>query len=236
MKLGLNIDHIATVREARGGDQPDPISAISIAEKRGVDSIVAHLREDRRHIKDADIAAIKRAVKARFNMEISLAEDIVRISLDTMPDEVTIVPEKREELTTEGGLDVLTYKSRIIDVISEFKNKGIKVSLFIEPQRAQIEASSKVKADYIEIHTGSFAEAFKRGSYREELDNIIKGVSLARELNLRVNAGHGLDYDNVSEIARIEGIETLNIGHSIISRSIFLGVETALEEMLELIR
>ncbi len=236
MRLGLNIDHIATVREARGGGEPNPIEAIKIAEQAGCDSIVAHLREDRRHINDSDIRKIKDTVEKYFNMEMSVAEDIVRVALDVVPDEVTLVPEKREELTTEGGLDVFVYQNRLIEIISEFKRKNIKVSLFIDPEKQQIEASARVGADYIEIHTGSFAEAFKRGSYKRELDSVIEGVNIARSLNLKVNAGHGLNYDNVSEIAKIEGIESLNIGHSIVSRAIFSGVESAVREMIEIIR
>ncbi len=236
MRLGLNIDHIATVREARGGDEPNPIEAILVAEKAGCSSIVAHLREDRRHINDSDIREIRAKVKTVFNMEMSIAEDIVRVALDVKPDEVTLVPEKREELTTEGGLDVLAYQSRITDIIPEFKKNNIKVSLFIDPDREQIEASSKIDADCVEIHTGSFAEAFRKGSYREELNNIIEGVGIAKSLGLRVNAGHGLNYENVFEVVKIEGIESLNIGHSIISKAIFLGVESAVGEMLKLIK
>ena len=236
MRLGLNIDHIATVREARGGGEPNPIEAIKIAEQTGCDSIVAHLREDRRHINDSDIRKIKDTVEKYFNMEMSVAEDIVRVALDVVPDEVTLVPEKREELTTEGGLDVFVYQNRLIEIISEFKRKNIKVSLFIDPEKQQIEASARVGADYIEIHTGSFAEAFKGGSYKRELDSVIEGVNIARSLNLKVNAGHGLNYENVSEIASIEGIESLNIGHSIISRAIFSGIESAVREMIEIIR
>ncbi|MDP8253213.1 MAG: pyridoxine 5'-phosphate synthase [Candidatus Kaelpia aquatica] len=236
MRLGLNIDHVATVREARGGDEPNPIKALLIAEKSGCDSIVAHLREDRRHINDSDIREIKINVKTTFNMEMSIAEDIVRVALDVKPDEVTLVPERREELTTEGGLDVLAHQNRLADIIPEFKKNNIRVSLFIDPDREQIEVSSKVGADYIEIHTGSFAEAFKKGFYREELDKIVTGVEIAKYLNLKVNAGHGLNYENVSEIVKIEGIESLNIGHSIISRAIFSGIESAVVEMLKLIK
>ncbi len=236
MKLGLNIDHIATIREARGGEEPNPIDAIAIAEQAGCDSIVAHLREDRRHINDSDIRAIKDRVKKYFNMEMSIAEDIVEIALNIVPDEVTLVPERREELTTEGGLDVLAYEDKLSGIVSEFKKRGIKMSLFIDPEKDQIEASSRVGADYVEIHTGSFAEAFKKGSYKEELSNIVEGVGIAKSLNLKVNAGHGLDYENVSEIASIEGIESLNIGHSIISKAIFLGIEAAVGEMVRLIR
>ncbi|MDP8215837.1 MAG: pyridoxine 5'-phosphate synthase [Candidatus Kaelpia imicola] len=236
MRLGLNIDHVATVREARGGDEPNPIEALLAAEEAGCDSIVAHLREDRRHINDSDVREIRTSVKTAFNMEMSIAEDIVRVALDVKPDEVTFVPEKREELTTEGGLDVLTYQNRLVDVIPEFKKNNIKVTLFIDSDREQIEASSKVGADCIEIHTGSFAEAFKKGLYREELDKIIEGVDMARSLNLRVNAGHGLNYENVSEIVKIEGIESLNIGHSIISRAVFSGIESAVKKMLKLIK
>ena len=236
MKLGVNIDHVATVRQARRGEEPNPIEALILAEQAGCDSIVAHLREDRRHINDADIALIRKTVKTKFNMEMSLADEIVKISLEVKPDEITLVPEKRKEITTEGGLDVIKYQDKLKRVIPEFKSKGISVSLFIDPDFKQIEASRDAGCDFIEIHTGRYANAFGRGDYKQQLQLIKESVNFAQSLGLGVNAGHGLNYDNVFEIVKIQGIETLNIGHSIISKAIFTGISKAVREMLEIIR
>ncbi|MDD5613671.1 MAG: pyridoxine 5'-phosphate synthase [Candidatus Omnitrophica bacterium] len=236
MRLGVNIDHIATVREARGGLFPDPVEALKVAEEAGCDAIVAHLREDRRHINDQDIKRIKENAKALFNMEMSLAHDIIRVALSVKPDEVTFVPERRRELTTEGGLDILACRKRLTGVIRDFKKENITVSLFVEADKNQIEAAKDTGADFIEIHTGSFAEAFKSNDYAEELDMIKNGVDFAISLGLGVNAGHGLDYENVAEIAKITGIESLNIGYSIIARALFVGIKSAVAEMIGLIR
>ncbi|MDP8233834.1 MAG: pyridoxine 5'-phosphate synthase [Candidatus Saelkia tenebricola] len=236
MKLGVNIDHVATVREARRGKEPNPLEALILAEEAGCDSIVAHLREDRRHINDGDIVSIRNTVRTKFNMEMSIAPEIVEIAQTIKPDEITLVPEKREEITTEGGLDVIGYKGELSKIIPEFKNKNIEVSLFIDPDLDQIKASKNVGAGFIEIHTGSYAHAFEQGDYGEQLQLIKESVSFALSIGLGVNAGHGLDYKNVIEIVKIPGIETLNIGHSIIAKSIFTGISRAVKEMLEIIR
>jgi len=236
MKLGVNIDHVATLRQARRGKEPDPVEALIQAEQAGCNSIVAHLREDRRHINDADILLIRKTVKTKFNMEMSLADEIVKISLKVKPDEITLVPEKREEITTEGGLDVVKYQEKLKRVIPEFKSKGIEVSLFIDPDFKQVKASREVGCDFIELHTGYYANAFEKGNYKQQLQLIKENTAFAESLGLGVNAGHGLNYENVFEIVKIKGIETLNIGYSIIARSIFIGISPAVKEMLEIIK
>ncbi|RKY35868.1 MAG: pyridoxine 5'-phosphate synthase [Candidatus Omnitrophota bacterium] len=236
MKLGVNVDHTATLRQARRSKEPDPVHAAVLAEKAGCDSIVAHLREDRRHVNDRDIKLLREIVNTKFNLEMSLADEIVKIALEVKPDEVTIVPERREEVTTEGGLDVVRYKKKLQEVIPQFHARGIKVSLFVDPDLNQIKTAGEVSADYIEIHTGMYAHAYEKGDYQEQLQNIIEAVEFGIKAGLGVNAGHGLNYKNVIEIAKIRGIETLNIGHSIISRAVFVGLEQAVKEMLELIR
>jgi len=235
-KLGVNIDHVATLRQARGGFEPNPISAAIVSEKAGCDSIVAHLREDRRHINDDDVAELKRKIKIKFNLEMSTNEDIVNVAMKIKPDQVTLVPEKRKELTTEGGLDVSVNLKKISEVVSKIHSKGIKVSLFVDPQIEQLEASKKAGASIIEIHTGRYANAKNPRDIKRELSAIIDAVKIGRKLGMTVNAGHGLNYVNVKEIAAIKEIEELNIGHSIISRSVFVGLENAVKEMLALIR
>ena len=236
MNLGVNVDHVATLRQARRGKIPDPVQAALLAEEAGADSIVAHLREDRRHINDRDMKLLRSKIKTKFNMEMSLARDIVKVALDIKPDEVTIVPERREELTTEGGLDVVRQKEKLKKVIPEFKRQNIIVSLFIAPDKKQIEMSKEVGSDFIEIHTGFYAEKFNLGDYKEELESVMKAVEFAESIGLGVNAGHGLNYENIIDIVRISKIETFNIGHSIISRAVFVGIDSAVKEMLELIR
>jgi pyridoxine 5-phosphate synthase len=235
-KLGVNIDHIATLRQARRELEPDPISAAIICEKAGCDSIVAHLREDRRHINDSDISQLREKIKTVFNLEMSTSEDIVKAATDIKPDQATLVPEKREEITTEGGLDVLSNMQKISAVTARLQSKGIKVSLFIDPERKQIEASKKTGAGIIEIHTGRYANAKGPKDIEGELRAILNAVKIGRELGMAVNAGHGLNYINVKKIRDIKEIEDLNIGHSIISRSVFVGLENAVKEMLALIR
>lgn len=235
MKLGVNIDHVATLREARKGLEPDPVEAAIISEKAGCDSIVAHLREDRRHINDEDVIRLKDKVKTRFNLEMSINRDIVKAALKIEPDQATLVPEKRNEVTTEGGLDVLSNIKKIADVIARLESKGIAVSLFVDPEREQIEASKKAGARIIEIHTGRYANA-RDSKIARELAAINDAVKIGRGLGMVVNAGHGLNYVNVKNIAAINGIEELNIGHSIISLSVFVGLENAVKKMLSLIR
>lgn len=236
MKLGVNIDHVATLREARREREPDPIEAAISCEKAGCDSIVAHLREDRRHINDYDVRELRKKIKTRFNLEMSTSEEIVKAAMDIKPEQATLVPEKRQEITTEGGLDVVSNMRKISGVTAKLESKGIKVSLFIDPGREQIEASKKAGAGIIEIHTGRYANAKDSESIESELAAIKEAAAIGRELGLVVNAGHGLNYVNVKKIADIKEIEELNIGHSIISRSLFVGLENAVKEMLALIK
>lgn len=230
VKLGVNVDHIATLREARREGMPDLLCAVKAAISAGADSIVAHLREDRRHIQDADIFAIRKAVK-RFDMEMAATPEMIKIALKVKPDLVTLVPEKRQELTTEGGLDVASNLKRLIWQCGILEKAGIRVSLFIDPDPIQIEASLRTGATYIEIHTGKYA----RDPSKKNFQIIEAAVLLARELGLRVNAGHGLDYNNAKDIAKIEGVEELNIGFSIIAKSVFVGLKAAVREMKKIV-
>lgn len=236
VKLGVNIDHVATIREARRIFYPDPVEAAAICEEAGCDSIVCHLREDRRHIKDRDLKRLRETVTTRLNLEMAIAKEIVDIACVVRPDQATIVPEKRKELTTEGGLDVAKYEKKISCAVNRLKENGIKPSLFIAPAKKQIDASKKAGAWIIELHTGEYANATSASLIKKELKRIKDAVKYAFELGLEVNAGHGLNYGNVKEIASIEGINELNIGHSIISRAVLVGLRQAVEEMLELIR
>jgi len=236
VKLGVNIDHVATLRQARGGIEPDPIKAACICVKAGADSIVAHLREDRRHIQDKDLTKLKTVIKSRLNLEMSINPGIVDIACRLKPDQATLVPEKRQELTTEGGLNVILYKDRIKKTIDKLQNKGIAVSLFIDPEKKQIEASRKVGSEFIEFHTGRYADSKTEARRRFHFKEIVEATKYALKIGLRVNAGHGLNYRNVSSIAGIPGIEELNIGHSIISYAVFVGIEKAVKEMLKLIK
>ncbi len=236
VKLGVNIDHVATLREARKVSYPDPIEAAKICEAAGCDSIVCHLREDRRHIKSGDVRDLRKTVTTRFNLEMSLAKDIVDIACKIKPDQVTLVPEKRKELTTEGGLDVVRYKEEISEVIKRFNEKKIETSLFINPAKSQIDASYDTNAKIIELHTGEYANAKSASVRAKELEKIGWATGYALSLGLEVNAGHGLNYDNTREIAQIKGINELNIGHSIIARAVLVGMYVAVEEMLDLIR
>ena len=235
VKLGVNIDHIATLRQARREGHPDPVFAAGICEKAGADGITAHLREDRRHINDGDISRLKSRLKIKLNMEMSLSPGIVNIALKVVPDDVCIVPEKRQELTTEGGLDVAGQKKHVAAVIKKLHTKGVKVSLFIDPEEKQVRASKEVCADCVEIHTGAYARHFGASKGGTELQRIRKAGKLAVSLGLFLNAGHGLDYKNVRPIARIPGMNELNIGFSIIERAVFVGLERAVREMKALI-
>lgn len=234
-KLGVNIDHVATLRQARRTTEPDPIAAAIICELAGCDSIVVHLREDRRHINERDLRILKEIVKTRLNLEMSVAKEIVDIAIDVRPDQATLVPERRQEITTEGGLDVISGEKSIKEVIKRLQSAGIRVSLFIDPVNSQIEAANRVGAGFIELHTGKYAEAKLEEENIRELQNLINTTQFAINLGLRVNAGHGLNYQNVKKVARISGIEELNIGHSIISRAVLVGLERAVREMLELV-
>ena len=235
MKLGVNIDHIATVREARRAAYPDPVEAAKICIEAGCDSIVCHLREDRRHIKDDDVRRLGEVAGMRLNLEMSIAKDIVEIACRVRPEQATLVPEKRMELTTEGGLDVVKYGSQIAGVIEKLNEKDIETSLFINPSKVQIDASKKAGASIIELHTGSYADARTGPSRLKELDKIKRGVEYANTIGIEVNAGHGLNYINVRSIAAIKSINELNIGHSIVARACLVGMRWAVEEMIGLI-
>jgi len=236
MKLGVNIDHIATLREARGTLYPDPVVAALLSEYAGASSIVAHLREDRRHIKERDILFIKKAAKVPFNMEMSINKDIVDFALKIKPEQSTLVPERRQELTTEGGIDIANkhnYK-KVEKAVKALKEGGIAVSLFIDPDRRQIENAKKIGADLIEFNTGKYSEAKTTANVKKELLKIKHAAKFAKNLGFFIAAGHGLDYENIKPIVKIKEIEELNIGHAIICRSVFVGLVAAVEEMLEL--
>ncbi len=237
MKLGVNIDHVATVRQARKTIEPDPVAAALESEAAGCDSIVCHLRKDRRHILDKDLKKLRKMVRTRLNMEMSIDPEISDIACSVKPDQATLVPENRLEITTEGGLDVDGNDEEIKKCVDKLKNSGIEVSLFIDPDIRQIEASKRVGAGIIEFHTGRYAEGFiSKGEAEEELEDLKEKTKIALEKDLIVCAGHGLTYRNVADIARIKGIYELNIGHSIISRAVFVGISEAVREMRELIK
>ncbi|NEO37819.1 MAG: pyridoxine 5'-phosphate synthase [Moorea sp. SIOASIH] len=231
LTLGVNIDHIATIRQARRTVEPDPVAAAVLAELAGADGITAHLREDRRHIQQRDIALLRQTVRTHLNLEMAPTDEMVAIALDVKPDYVTLVPEKREEVTTEGGLDVAGQMPRLSEVVAQLQSAGIPVSLFIDADPAQIDASAQTKAKFIELHTGSYAEATDEVSQAKELKVLASGCQQAIAAGLRVNAGHGLTYWNVYPVACIEGMEELNIGHSIIARASLVGIERAVREM-----
>jgi pyridoxine 5-phosphate synthase len=234
--LGVNIDHVATIRQARGGIEPDPVTAAALAELGGADGITIHLREDRRHIQDRDLRLLRQTVKTKLNLEMAATDEMVRIALDVKPDMCTLVPEKRQELTTEGGLDVRLNVETIAEAIDRLQDGGLVVSLFIDPDVDQIKAASKAGADYIEIHTGTFAEAKGWKAQEAETLKIGNAIKLASKLGLGVNAGHGLTYTNIKKIAALGGIEEFNIGHSIISRAVLVGLERAVREMVDLVK
>lgn len=235
-KLGLNVDHIATVRQARGGIEPDPVTAAAMGELAGAEGITIHLREDRRHIQDRDLEILRRTVKTKLNLEMAATQEMVRVALKTKPEQVTLVPEKRQELTTEGGLDVIINLKSITDAVKRLRDGGIVVSLFVDPNQEQIKSASKSGADYIEIHTGAYAEAVNWKDQERELSAIDTSIKLARKVGLGVNAGHGLNYVNIKALAAIGGIEEYNIGHSIIARAMLVGLDRAVKDMVELIK
>ena len=231
MELGVNIDHVATLRQARGTVYPDPIEAARIAEEAGADLITLHLREDRRHIVDHDIEILRGRVQTRMNLEMAATDEMVKIACRVRPDDVCLVPERRAELTTEGGLNVAGQKAILTQVTLSLQKAGIRVSMFVDPDTLQIEASRDVGADAIEIHTGAYAEALSETEEDGEFDRVVEAVTTGNKLALKVNAGHGLHYENVERIASIDGITELNIGHSIIARSVFVGLAGAVKEM-----
>ncbi len=235
-KLGVNIDHVATVRQARGTAEPDPVTAAALAELAGADGITVHLREDRRHIQDHDVELLRKTVKTRLNLEMAATDEMVEIALRVGPDFVCLVPEKRQELTTEGGLDVLGQREPLSRQISRLREGGILVSLFVDPDPGQIEAARQVGADYIEIHTGSYCQARSAGQRNAELAKIDAAIRAGHLHGLGVNAGHGLDYRNIREVVALGGIEEFNIGHSIVSRAVLVGMERAVREMVALVQ
>lgn len=235
IELGVNIDHVATLRQARGTQYPSPIEAALIAETAGADAITLHLREDRRHIQDADVDILRNLLKTRMNLESAVTDEMINIALKVKPYDICLVPERREELTTEGGLDVIKHAEQIKRACDRLRDAGIRVSLFINADPFQIEAASKVGAPVIEIHTGSYGDASDRAIQQNELSIIQKAVTFGSALGLKVNAGHGLHYQNVQSIAAIPEIAELNIGHAIVARAIFVGFKQAVQEMKQLI-
>lgn len=233
-KLGVNIDHVATLRQARRGLEPDPVHAALVCLKNGAHSIVAHLREDRRHIQDRDVYALRKAVRKGFNLEMSIDPGVVKVALDVVPDQVTLVPERRQELTTEGGLDVVGNARRLKKVIRDFKSLDIIVSLFVAADRRQIDACAALDVQSIELHTGRYADAKTHSARTHELKKIREMAGYAHALGLVVNAGHGLDYKNTPAIARIEEIKELNTGYSIMCRAMMVGLPQAVREMVKL--
>ena len=233
--LGVNIDHIANVREARRTVEPDPVPMALLAELGGADGITVHLREDRRHIQDRDVTLLRQTVRSRLNLEMAATAEMVAIALEIKPDMVTLVPERREEVTTEGGLDVAGQRSQLSAVVEQLQSNGIPVSLFVDPDAEQLQACRDSGARWVELHTGAYAEAAWT-EQPQELARIIEGCATARSLGLRVNAGHGLTYQNVEPIAAIEGMEELNIGHTIVARALVVGLEQAVRDMKALIQ
>ena len=243
--LCVNIDHIATLRQARGSAYPDPFEGARLCEESGAHGITVHLREDRRHIQDRDVIGLKEIVKGKFNLEMALSDEIIAIAKKVKPDQITLVPEKRQEITTEGGLDVAAHFDRIRDVVKQFHDIGIIISLFIEPEKDLVYRSKEAGADYIEIHTGTYctaADDFGGDLYWEsppgvkrELDRICRAAEYASEIRIGINAGHGLNAYNLKPVLAARGLEELNIGHSIIARSIFIGLPAAVKELLAII-
>ncbi len=235
-RLNINIDHIATLREARRGNEPDPIHAAILAVLAGADGIVAHLREDRRHVNDRDVRLIREVVETRFDLEMAATEEIIQIALNLKPDLVTIVPEKRTELTTEGGLDVAADIKRFKTLCDKMHDKGIEVSFFIEPEEQQIDAANEAGADMVELHTGTYANKFGTQEQGFEIDRLNDAAEYASDLALSIAAGHGLNYFNIKPLLLIDEIEEYSIGHSIISRAAFEGMDKAVRDMIELLK
>ena len=234
MRLGVNIDHIATLRQARRGHWPDPVQAARLCERAGASSIVCHLREDRRHIQNEDVRRLKRVVN-RLNLEMSIARSIVQVALAVKPAQVTLVPERREELTTEGGLDVVKLSTTLRPLIRSFRQRRIEVSVFIDPIASQVRAAHRIGSDQIELHTGRYARARTTRARARELRALQRAASQGHALGLTIAAGHGLEYENVREIVRLQGIEELNIGFSIVTRALWVGLEQAVKDMVTLL-
>jgi pyridoxine 5-phosphate synthase len=233
--LGVNVDHVATLRQVRGTSYPDPVYAAMLAEEAGADGITIHPREDRRHIQDRDVRVLKETLQTRMNLEMAVTDAMLRFALDIQPEHCCLVPEKREELTTEGGLDVVTNESRVKSVCQSLGEHGIEASLFIDADEPQIEAAVRCGAPAIELHTGAYADAVSPNEQAVELARVVRGAEYARSLGLIVNAGHGLHYHNTHAIAAIPGINELNIGHSIVARALMVGFSQAVKDMRTLI-
>ena len=236
MRFTLNIDHIATIRNARGEAQPDPVTAALVAEQAGVDGIVVHLREDRRHINERDVRLLRELITTKLDLEMAATDEIIKIACDVGPELATIVPEKRQELTTEGGVNVIDNINLFRDSIKTLHDAEIEVSLFIEPDIDQIDAASEINSDYIEIHTGVFANALSEEEQFDELERIRIAAKHAKKLGLGVNAGHGLNYQNIKVFREVPDIDEVSIGHAIIARAVFVGIKDAVREMMGLIK
>ena len=234
-RLAVNVDHVATIRQARGINEPDPVLAAGIAELAGAEGIICHLREDRRHINDRDLSLLRETIKTKLNLEMAAVEEMVRIARDIRPDLVTLVPERREELTTEGGLDVNSNPELYKKVVGELKERGIRVSFFIDPDPVQIETAEKVGGDIIEIHTGHYSEARTESEAEKRFLRVAQSVEIADELDLGISAGHGLNYVNVKRFEALPQIEEYSIGHSIVARAVYVGFEQAVREMVDLV-
>ena len=236
MRFALNIDHVATLRNVRGETQPDPVTAALLAEQAGVDGIVVHLREDRRHINERDVRLLRELITTKLDLEMAATEEIIKIACDVGPELATIVPEKRQELTTEGGISVIDNVTRLKETVSTLHKFEIEVSMFIEPDINQIDASAEIDADYIELHTGVFANAITEEEQFDELDRIRAAAKHAKKFGLGVNAGHGLNYSNIKIFRELEDIDEVSIGHAILARAVFVGLKEAVKEMFGLLR
>jgi pyridoxine 5-phosphate synthase len=236
MKFSLNVDHIAVLRNARGEKQPDPVTAALLAEQAGVDGIVVHLREDRRHVNERDVRLLRELLATKLDLEMAATDEIIKIACDVVPELATIVPEKRQELTTEGGISVIDNIIRLKSAIKDLHNADVEVSLFIEPDIDQIDAAAEISADYIEIHTGVFANAVSEEEQFDELEKIRLAAKHAKKLGLGINAGHGLNYQNIKIFRELTDIDEVSIGQAVIARAVFIGLNEAIREMIKLVR
>jgi pyridoxine 5-phosphate synthase len=234
-ELGVNIDHVATVREARKTNEPDPVWAAALAEMGGADGITLHLREDRRHISDRDLQILRQTVTVKLNLEMACNDEVLAIACGVVPDQATLVPERREEITTEGGLDICGQRDKVAKVVKKLQDLGISVSLFLDPDQRQIEEAARMKAAAVELHTGRYADAKSASARQDELEKLKTIGAMVRQLGMTLHAGHGLTYRNVRPVAQIEGMHELNIGHSIVARALMVGFEVAVREMKKLV-
>ena len=236
MRFSLNVDHVAVLRNARGETQPDPVTAALLAEQSGVDGIVVHLREDRRHVNERDVRLLRELLTTKLDLEMAATDEIIKIACDVVPELATIVPEKRQELTTEGGISVIDNITKLKGAINDLHNSGVEVSLFIEPDIDQIDAAAEINSDYIEIHTGIFANAVSEEEQFDELEKIRLAAKHAKKLGLGVNAGHGLNYQNIKIFRELSDIDEVSIGQAVIARAVFVGLNQAIREMMNLVR